>query len=157
MNLITELLEELSRTEHYYKGVRVNVLGLPKFVDRKRSVSSTLSQMKKKGLLIYIKGRWHPTSQGEMYLRTHSSLFPTFPPTQKKGSPRDLIVMFDIPEEKRILRDWLRDELKLYDYRMIQQSVWVGPSPLPKGFLAFLKEAEIKDCIKTFKLQKGYK
>ncbi|MBK5215715.1 MAG: hypothetical protein JJE53_02830, partial [Candidatus Pacebacteria bacterium] len=40
---------------------------------------------------------------------------------------------------------------------MIQKSVWVGPSPLPKDFLLYLKEIEIGDDFKIFKLAKSYK
>ena len=39
---------------------------------------------------------------------------------------------------------------------MIQRSVWVGPSPLPKEFMEYLKSIGLKDTIKTFKLEKGF-
>lgn len=39
---------------------------------------------------------------------------------------------------------------------MIQRSVWVGPSPLPKEFLDYVKEIKLEDKFKTFKLSKGY-
>ncbi len=39
---------------------------------------------------------------------------------------------------------------------MIQRSVWVGPSPLPKDFLDYLKEIKLGDNLKMFKLSKGY-
>ena len=39
---------------------------------------------------------------------------------------------------------------------MIQKSVWVGPSPLPKYFLDYLKEIKIGNNFKTFKLVKSY-
>ena len=40
---------------------------------------------------------------------------------------------------------------------MIQKSVWVGPSPLPQDFIFYLKEVDLENEIKTFKLEKGYK
>jgi hypothetical protein len=39
---------------------------------------------------------------------------------------------------------------------MIQKSVWVGPSPLPKEFLEYIEKIKIKDGLKIFKLAKGY-
>jgi hypothetical protein len=39
---------------------------------------------------------------------------------------------------------------------MIQKSVWVGPSPLPKEFMDYVKEIGLKDNLKTFKLAKSY-
>ena len=39
---------------------------------------------------------------------------------------------------------------------MIQRSVWVGPSPLPEEFLAYLKRIGLQKKFKTFKLVKSY-
>ncbi|OGI94256.1 hypothetical protein A3A03_03235 [Candidatus Nomurabacteria bacterium RIFCSPLOWO2_01_FULL_40_18] len=64
--------------------------------------------------------------------------------------------MFDIPETKKAEREWLRWHLKKFNYSMIQKSVWVGPSPLPKEFLDYIQFIKIKDGFKTFKLAKSY-
>ncbi len=74
----------------------------------------------------------------------------------KKDSPKNLIVMYDIPHVMKKERDWFRRHLKKFNYEMIQKSVWVGPSPLPKNFLEYLKEIKIGDNFKTFKLAKPY-
>ena len=65
--------------------------------------------------------------------------------------------MFDIPVEKKGEREWFRWHLKKFGYIMIQHSVWVGPSPLPKEFLDYVKSIKLDKCIKTFKLEKPYK
>ncbi|MCX6717161.1 MAG: hypothetical protein NTU76_00605 [Candidatus Taylorbacteria bacterium] len=39
---------------------------------------------------------------------------------------------------------------------MIQRSVWVGPSPLPKDFIDYVKSIGLRDKLKTFKLAKSY-
>jgi DNA-binding transcriptional regulator PaaX len=64
--------------------------------------------------------------------------------------------MFDVPTERKPEREWLRWHLKKFDYVMIQKSVWVGPSPLPKDFKEYLEEIKLTKCIKTFKLAKSY-
>ena len=64
--------------------------------------------------------------------------------------------MFDVPEPKKAEREWLRWHLKKFNYIMIQKSVWVGPSPLPKEFLDYIKEIDLKENLKTFKLTRGY-
>ena len=64
--------------------------------------------------------------------------------------------MFDVPEPKKAEREWLRWHLKKFNYLMIQKSVWVGPSPLPKEFLDYIKSIGLKESLKTFKLAKGY-
>jgi hypothetical protein len=45
----------------------------------------------------------------------------------------------------------------IFDYIMIQKSVWVGPSPLPKEFVEYVKSINLQDSIKTFKLENSYK
>ena len=64
--------------------------------------------------------------------------------------------MYDIPTAFRKERDWFRRHLVKFGYIMIQKSVWVGPAPLPKDFLDYLKEIKIGDNFKTFKLAKSY-
>lgn len=64
--------------------------------------------------------------------------------------------MYDIPDLKKKERDWFRRHLIKFNYIMIQRSVWVGPSPLPKEFLNYLKEIKIGNNLKTFKLAKSY-
>jgi hypothetical protein len=71
-------------------------------------------------------------------------------------APKDLIVMYDIPADKRKERDWLRRHLQRFDYIMIQKSVWVGPSPLPGGFLEYLKSIGLLSKLRTLKLAKPY-
>ena len=39
---------------------------------------------------------------------------------------------------------------------MIQRSVWVGPSPLPKEFLDYVKTIGLQNYLKTFKLAEAY-
>lgn len=74
----------------------------------------------------------------------------------KKDAPKNLIVMYDIPHKLKKERDWFRRQLIKFGYIMIQKSVWVGPSPLPKEFLDYLKEIKIDGNFKTFKLAKSY-
>ena len=64
--------------------------------------------------------------------------------------------MFDVPTERKGEREWFRWHLKKFGYIMIQQSVWVGPSPLPKEFNDYVKSIKLDRCIKTFKLAKPY-
>lgn len=64
--------------------------------------------------------------------------------------------MYDFPHNQNVARDWFRRHLVKFGYVMIQKSVWVGPSPLPKIFLAYLKQIKIENNFKTFKLAKPY-
>lgn len=112
----------------YYKGMHVNLLGLP--------VSK-----KEKNILKKIPKR--------VYLHSFDSNF-------KRDDPKNLLLMYDIPHAKKKERDWFRRQLKNFGYIMIQKSVWVGPSPLPEGFLNYLKRIGLNKEFKTFKLAKSY-
>lgn len=118
----------------YYKGMRVNMLGLPVFGDsKKKTKDKTDKKIRKK----------------DFYHISFASSF-------KVNAPKNLIVMYDIPHEMKKERDWFRRQLVNFGYIMIQKSVWVGPSPLPEHFLKYLKEIKIGDKFKTFKLAKSY-
>jgi DNA-binding transcriptional regulator PaaX len=113
-----------------YKGVSVISFGLPDFSDPKD---------KKRDSKVFKRG----------YLESFSSNF-------KKDAPKNLLVIYDIPEGKKRERDWFRRQLRSFDFVMIQRSVWVGPSPLPKEFLDYVKSIGLQKVFKTFKLAKSY-
>lgn len=115
-----------------YKGVTVNHFGIPIF-------SSAKKDIKKKG----IPGRKY------YQYRYFDYNFPI-------SAPRDLVIVYDIPSDKKKERDWFRRHLKKYDYIMIKQSVWVGPSPLPQDFLNYVKSIGLSNQLVTLKLAKPY-
>ncbi|MEK9185687.1 MAG: hypothetical protein AAB863_02825 [Patescibacteria group bacterium] len=154
-----EILEDLWNAELNYKGVRVNFFGVPKFLlHDSKTVRSTLSRLSKKGFVKNTSyGKWMITPDGKKYFEKENKILRQFASPFKKGSVRNLLVMFDIPESRSTERHWFRAHLRKFNYKMIQKSVWVGPSPLPKEFVAYLKEVRLIDCIKQFKLAKDYK
>lgn len=121
-------------TSRYYKGMRVNAFGLPVFG------SSLKDKNKKFSKKVRIRSLYHVS---------FSSSF-------KEDAPKNLLLIYDIPEGRKKERDWFRRQLIKFGYIMIQKSVWVGPSPLPKDFLSYLKEIKIENDFKTFKLAKSY-
>ena len=140
-----------------YKGISVNMFGLPEFRDYKRnSISAALYRLKKRRYVTFTNSVWKLTKSGEKYFKRRSARLPIFDFSFKKESPRNLLVIFDIPEARKAEREWFRFHLKKFNYKMIQQSAWVGPSPLPQEFLDYLKNIKLRDCIKTFKLARSY-
>ncbi len=121
----------MNKRTRYYKGIKVNAFGIPLLSNSKKDKNKIL------------KKRRNP-----YYL--------SFQSTFKDSVPKNLIVMYDIPHSLKKERDWFRRHLIKFGYEMIQKSVWVGPSPLPKEFLEYLKDIKIGDKFKTFKLAKSY-
>ena len=118
-------------TMAYYKGMKVNSLGIP--ITKKKKRIRVKKDNRKRGF----------------YGATFQTPF-------SESSVRNLIVMYDIPHLQKKERDWFRRQLIKFGYVMIQKSVWVGPSPLPKEFLKYLGQIKIGDKLKTFKLAKPY-
>ena len=159
MSIALEILEGLWNTSLYYKGMRVNIFGISRpWKGNNASARTTMSRLHKKGLVVNKLGKWSITENGKKYLKSEKKkIIPHFNSPLKKDAPKNLIVMFDIPESRKIERNWFRSHLIKFDYIMIQKSVWVGPSPLPKEFVSYVKEIGLKSCIKSFNLAKPYK
>ena len=158
MNLVEKLLQELSNTSISYSGGNFNLFGLPKFKSYSNgTIRSTLSRLNKNGLIENSDKGWYLTPTGKKYMKKKAESLVQFEHQFSKDTPKNLIVMFDIPEIQKAEREWFRWHLKKFNYIMIQRSVWVGPSPLPKEFMEYLKKINLKDAVKTFKLAKAYK
>jgi DNA-binding transcriptional regulator PaaX len=116
----------------YYKGVKLSKTSLPKISGKK------IKRLKTKN------------RKRNFYLQSFSR-------EVKKNESKNLLIIYDIPEALKKERDWFRRQLKNFGFIMIQKSVWVGPSPLPKDFLEYVEKIGLKKDFKTFKLAKSYK
>ncbi|OGI63668.1 hypothetical protein A2733_00160 [Candidatus Nomurabacteria bacterium RIFCSPHIGHO2_01_FULL_40_20] len=155
MSLIYEILKELGESSLNYKGVKVNLFGIPKFKSYKRNtVSGSLAYLGKKGFIEKHEESFIITRKGREYVKRKYDSLKQFDFKFKPDAPKNLMVMYDVPEVQKAEREWLRWHLKKFNYKMIQKSVWVGPSPLPKEFLDYLKKIKIGGSFKTFKLAK---
>lgn len=160
MNAELNILEYLNNVKNNtrYKGMKISLLGLPDFKFYKyQTLANRCSFLKQKG---YIKqsarGEYYITFKGRDYLEKQKNILRKFKTDKNENSPKDLLLVFDIEEGRRRERDWFRIHLKKFYFVMIQKSVWVGPSPLPKDFVDYLKKIKLGENLKIFKLEKGY-
>ncbi len=157
MSIVKEILEELLDTELNHKGVSVNIFGIPHFKKyTSRSIRTTLDRLKRKGMIEKELSGIILSKRGKEYIRKKIDSLKQFNKPENILKDKNLLVMFDVPVEKKAERDWFRWHLKKFGYIMVQHSVWVGPSPLPKEFKEYLEEIKLNKCIKTFKLAKPY-
>lgn len=158
--LILQYLSE-NKNKHSVKhaGVRTGFLGLPDFKYYKyQTLANRCSDLKNRGYIKEINGEYFITDKGEDSLnKKNTNSFKKFVSENKETDPKDLMVLYDIPQNQTSARNWFRRELRSFHFVMIQRSVWVGPSPLPKEFIQYVKEIKINESFKTFKLAKGYK
>ncbi len=96
------------------------------FIKKKKSQSGSLWNITKKGLekLGIINKK-----EKERY--------------ESKPDNKIRIVAFDVPENERWKRAWLREALIALDFSMLQQSVWMGKSQIPEQFLEDLRDKQM--------------
>ncbi|PIZ87165.1 CRISPR-associated endonuclease Cas2 [Candidatus Nomurabacteria bacterium CG_4_10_14_0_2_um_filter_30_12] len=153
MSIILDILNELNNTMINYKGVSVNLFGIPKLSQHKyNSLKSGINQLKKKEFIAKDNSGWFLTPSGKKYIEKKYDSLIQFESQFSKNDSKNLLVMFDIPETKKAEREWLRWHLKKFHYQMIQRSVWRGPSPLPKEFIDYLKKIKIYNNLKMLKI-----
>lgn len=95
------------------------------------------------------------TSKGKekLYLLKNKEKLPNAS-YKKEDNNKFTIVIFDVPEEKRRKRDWLRFALNNLGFSMIQKSVWMGKVKIPKIFVDDLLKLKIVDCVEIFEISK---
>lgn len=158
MSMIGEILEELWNTELNYKGVRVNLFGIPRFKQYpKKSIQVTINRLYKNKIIEKELAGIVLSKYGKEYVKRKFDSLKQFDKPEDLPKDRTLLVMFDIPTARKAEREWLRWHLKKFNYIMVQKSIWVGPSPLPKEFKDYIKQIKLDKCIKTFKLERSYK
>ena len=136
MSLINEILDELWNTGPSYKGVRVNFFGIPHFKNySSQSIRSTIDRLHRQKIVEKELSGIVLSKYGKEYVKRKFDSLKQFKKPQDFPKNKNLIFMFDIPTGRKAEREWLRWHLKKFDYQMIQKSVWVGPSPLPKKFI----------------------
>ncbi len=114
---------------------------------------TTLHRLQGQGLVVNDSGLWRITRRGLMYLKNvlpaHTRML------RKQRTEKRMIIAFDIPERYRRKRNWLRLELGVLGFTMLQKSVWFGPAPLPKSFIRSLEELRLIPFMKFFEARES--
>ena len=165
MSLVENLLTVLS----HYPGDYVTICAkIRRYVEKvekdrldiavsKKYLQTTLSRLKQRGLVENKNGKWEITDFGANYLdkiRKRLKL-PKHTAKRLSAKPKNMILVFDIPEDQKHKRAWLRIELSNLDFVMLQKSVWFGPAPLPKEFIRSLNELKLLPYLKFFKAEEA--
>src|SRR3989344_5374628 len=114
----------------------------------KQSFNNNLYRLRNKGILDFDSEKNILINKNNLKRHTLFSKI-----EEKPTGDTKVMVLFDIPEKKRKIRNWLRLQLKLWDFEMLQQSVWLGKGPLPKEFTDRLRLLDVHKGVKIFKIQ----
>ena len=163
LNLTDEILFFLSNNPGNYRALRARLSGNYIYDElsykrekkkeakiNKRSFRTLLSRLKTEGYIKSDKGFWLITKKGIKKFKNKNKFTDYHRYQKAKNSTNKIIISFDIPESLRARRTWLRKALLSLDFIMLQQSVWLGPYPLPGEFIDDLKIKEIDGYIKFF-------
>lgn len=163
MSLADDILTILFSYPAGYRRMRELILRPDKSNVRRRTeikqetLYLTLARLKRNGFVTKRDGDWFITPRGkEHFSKKREASFPHHSSRRKRNKAsarKNMILAFDIPERFHRKRDWLRIELVLLGFSPIQKSVWFGPAPLPREFIAALNEMDILGYLKFFKTE----
>ncbi|MEK7140833.1 MAG: hypothetical protein AAB815_03545 [Patescibacteria group bacterium] len=123
----------------------------------KRRLQKYLSALKKDGLIVLSKeGQISISFVGKKkfaLLKRNKVLNPdTF---QKEKSNRTIIISYDLPIKFNKERNKLREVLKILDFHMVHQSVWIGKSKIPENLILVLEKVGILKYIEILEVTKN--
>lgn len=104
----------------------MNKLGLLKNLRQGEIIKSSASKLVKRGLLVYKDGYYQLTEEGEKTLRLWEIADYKFN-KPKHWDKKWRVVIFDIPEKKKKVRDQVRNLFVTAGFERLQDSVWVYP------------------------------
>lgn len=118
------------------------------------SLKSAVYYLKRKGLIQIIDKNARRflslTKKGELEALFVKARMPDHP---KEWDGKWRLVIFDIPEEAKLKRDWLRRLLKKSGFYKIQGSVFASPYPLNRACIQYLKESGLINFIRLIKVE----
>lgn len=64
------------------------------------------------------------------------------------------IVIFDIPEQKRLIRDLFRRNLKKWGFKHLQKSVWISKKNVTEKLFSYIKDLGVEKWVFVFESEK---
>jgi DNA-binding transcriptional regulator PaaX len=126
-----------------------------KFSEKERQklkflISDTLFRLKRKGLVEKAgatrNAKWQISNAGQAVLHQEKKYM-----VPEDGRLR--IFIFDVPEDQKKDREWLRVELIASGFLMLQKSAWIGKRPLPETFFQELAERGLFEAVHIFEVK----
>ncbi len=152
MNIDDKILNTIAWHVPRRGGVSLSILALPLFsVYKQKTIQNAISRLKQQQFVAFEGRHMVLSKKGKQYLANRKVLLRMFDPASLKSRPKSLIIVFDIPEDRKAEREWFRRQLKDFGYEMIQRSVWFGPGPLPSEFVEYVVSINLSESVKVFK------
>lgn len=123
-------------------------------IQKRRKISQNvyyqnIHRLKKRGILEEKDNIFFLSQKGRAFFQN-----PYRKVKEKPLKNNKVLIIFDVPETKRKVRTWIRDQIKEWDFEMVQKSVWVGSGPLPKEFTERLKSLKVNSGVRVYNLRR---
>ena len=122
---------------------------------KKDSIRVNISRLKKQGLITEDKDRkFCLTAKGEemiAYIKDRHFIL------KKPWDKKIRVVVFDIPEKEKRLRQWFRAELGLLAFKRLQKSVYIGKYPIPNDLYQDLIKNNLFNSVHIFTINEADK
>ncbi len=130
------------------------------FREQKRKLYKLIHRLKQDGLVKKREsgknGTLLITTKGKKLLASINKEYNLSPGKYVGIESEDLkIIAFDIPEEYRRKRGWLRGTLRNLGFTMLQKSLWIGNYTVPEEFLNDLQSKELIQYVHIFSVKKS--
>ena len=110
---------------------------------KENSAQTILWRLRKKGLVEKKEKCYRLTFLGLNFVKKFQEKN-----TEKPWDDKWRIIMFDIPEKRRKNRNWLRTQLINLEYKLLQESVFIGKQPFKEDFFEELTNRNLYQYIR---------
>lgn len=124
----------------------------PKF--QEKTIRQSIRRLRKHGFVEKRNRKFILTAKGRAltkYVLGRKKIF------DKKWDGKFRVVIFDIPEQKSRDRNWLRQELYVLQYKLLQKSVFIGKYPLPEDIIKSIRHKKIGNYVNYLLVDKVYR
>ena len=121
--------------------VGMNKLGLIPHKRQGESIKNARNKLIKDGLIKFNNGKIQITEKGKVFIYKENAYLSLIN-KKKKWDGKWRVLIFDIPEKKRTVRNQIRNSLVSVGFMRLQNSVWIYPYDC-ENFITLLK-AEFK-------------
>ncbi len=112
-----------------------------------RKIYTHIYQLEKRGYLEKYK------LKDLEFVRVSSKGLATLDTFRRERDGKWKMIIFDIPESKRQVRDYLRTKLKQLGFKRWQNSIWVTPYRLPDDVVSELKQLSEKYFVRLITIE----
>jgi hypothetical protein len=145
----------------YYADLPTTSFGFEKDSSKKKrpnfkevTIRQSIGRLQELGFVEKVGGKYALSEKGkklaDYILARKKSL-------ENKWDGKYRVVIFDVPEKQNKIRDWLRRELYMLNYKKLQKSVFIGKQPLPKDLIQDIKKQKIGNFVNYLLVEKAYK